>query len=55
MYLVETGIAKKAERVIIEQGLEMSRPSEIYVRADGVRNVRVGGYCAKVFEGAMTL
>jgi trans-2,3-dihydro-3-hydroxyanthranilate isomerase len=54
-YLVETGIAKKGERVIIEQGSELSRPSEIYVSADGARNIRVGGYCAKVFEGSMTL
>ncbi len=54
-YLVETGIAKPNERVIIEQGSEMFRPSEIYVSAAGLKNVRVGGYCAKVFEGAMTL
>ena len=50
-YLVEAGIATEYERVIIEQGSEMHRPSEIYVAADGLRNIRVGGYCAKVFEG----
>jgi len=50
-YLVEAGIATKNERVIIEQRSEMNRPSEIYVAADGLRNIRVGGYCAKVFEG----
>lgn len=54
-YLVDTGIARSGERVIIEQGSEMLRPSEIYVSAEGVKNIRVGGYCAKVFEGAMTL
>jgi trans-2,3-dihydro-3-hydroxyanthranilate isomerase len=54
-YLVQTGIAKANERVLIEQGSEMQRPSEIYVTAEGLRNIRVGGYCAKVFEGSMTL
>jgi trans-2,3-dihydro-3-hydroxyanthranilate isomerase len=54
-YLVQTGISKPNERIIIEQGNEMSRPSEIYVSADGLKNIRVGGYCAKVFEGAMVL
>lgn len=54
-YMVATGIAKKGERVIIEQGSELLRPSEIYVTADGSSNVRVGGYCAKVFEGTMLL
>lgn len=50
-YMVEMGIATKNERVIIEQGGEMRRPSEIHVAADGLRNIRVGGYCVKVFEG----
>jgi len=55
-YLVETGIAKPGERVIIEQGSEMHRPSEIFVSSGaGRKNVRVGGYCAKVFEGALVL
>jgi trans-2,3-dihydro-3-hydroxyanthranilate isomerase len=50
-YMVEMGIATKNERVMIEQGSEMRRPSEIYVAAEGTRNIRVGGYCVKVFEG----
>ena len=41
------------------QGVEMKRPSDIFVRAsfDGARvhNVRVGGYCAEVMRGELTL
>jgi trans-2,3-dihydro-3-hydroxyanthranilate isomerase len=53
------GIAAPNERVMIEQGLEMKRPSEIFVRAnrDGgvVNNVRVGGNCIEVMRGEITL
>lgn len=47
------------ERVLISQGVEMKRPSEIYVRAekrgDKVTNVRVGGHVVIVGEGSFTL
>jgi trans-2,3-dihydro-3-hydroxyanthranilate isomerase len=54
-YLVRNGIAKANERVLIEQGTEIGRPSQIYVSADGLRNIRVGGYCVKAMEGALLL
>jgi trans-2,3-dihydro-3-hydroxyanthranilate isomerase len=47
------------ERVLISQGVEMKRPSEIYVRAekmgDKVTNVRVGGHAVIVGEGEFRL
>ncbi|BDC51140.1 phenazine biosynthesis protein PhzF [Bryobacterales bacterium F-183] len=52
-YLVRNGIAKPNERVLIEQGTEIGRPSQIYVSADGLRNIRVGGYCVKAMEGSL--
>jgi trans-2,3-dihydro-3-hydroxyanthranilate isomerase len=52
-------IAAPNERVMIEQGLEMKRPSEIFVRANRdagvVNNVRVGGNCIEVMRGEITL
>ena len=53
------GVAKSDERVLIEQGIEMNRPSEIFVRAekqvDRVVNVRVGGHAVKVGQGKFIL
>jgi trans-2,3-dihydro-3-hydroxyanthranilate isomerase len=47
------------ERVLISQGVEMKRPSEIYVRAEKsggkVTNVRVGGHAVIVGEGQFML
>jgi trans-2,3-dihydro-3-hydroxyanthranilate isomerase len=58
-WMVAHGFAKPDEQVLIEQGLEMKRPSRIFVRAgrDGaaVRNVRVGGYTAEAVRGELTL
>jgi trans-2,3-dihydro-3-hydroxyanthranilate isomerase len=58
-WMVAHGVAKPDEQVLIEQGIEMKRPSRIFVRAgrDGaaVRNVRVGGYTAEVVRGELTL
>ena len=55
----ESGAAASGERVLIEQGLEMKRPSEIFVRADReadkVVNVRVGGNCIEVLRAEITL
>jgi trans-2,3-dihydro-3-hydroxyanthranilate isomerase len=43
------------EQAVIEQGLEVHRPSRIFVRAeksgDRVINVHVGGYCVEVARG----
>ncbi len=49
------GVARSGESAIIEQGLEMRRPSRIVVRAeradDRVVNVRVGGEVVEVIRG----
>ncbi len=54
-WMVAHGIAHPDERVLIEQGLEMKRPSKIFVRAsrsdNGVVNVRVGGNAVEVMRG----
>jgi trans-2,3-dihydro-3-hydroxyanthranilate isomerase len=53
------GVAPSGERVLIEQGMEMKRPSRIFVRADKtgdrVTNVRVGGYAVEVARGEVRL
>jgi trans-2,3-dihydro-3-hydroxyanthranilate isomerase len=58
-WMVRHGLAKPDQQVIIAQGIEMNRPSDIFVRAglDGVRvhNVRVGGHCVEVIRGELTL
>ena len=58
-WIVRHGLAKSDEQILIHQGVEARRPSEIYVRAtrDGekVTNVRVGGYAAEVLRGTVTL
>jgi trans-2,3-dihydro-3-hydroxyanthranilate isomerase len=52
-------VTKDNERVLISQGVEMKRPSEIYVSAqksgDKVTNVRVGGHAVEVGEGEFRL
>lgn len=58
-WMVAHGVAKPEERVIIEQGVEMGRPSQIFVRAsrkdDRVVNVRVGGNVVEVLRGEVFL
>jgi trans-2,3-dihydro-3-hydroxyanthranilate isomerase len=58
-WMAAHGIAAPNERVMIEQGIEMKRPSEIFVRADReadcVVNVRVGGNAVEVMRGEFTL
>jgi trans-2,3-dihydro-3-hydroxyanthranilate isomerase len=58
-WMVHHGLAKADEQVLITQGVEMKRPSQIYVRASRddtrVHNVRVGGYCAEVIRGELML
>jgi trans-2,3-dihydro-3-hydroxyanthranilate isomerase len=53
-WMVAHGVAQPGERVLIEQGIEMKRPSQIFVRAskDGNRvvNVRVGGNAVEVMR-----
>ena len=54
-WMVANRVAQPDERVLIEQGVEMNRPSQIYVRAslkdDRVVNVRVGGNVVEVARG----
>ena len=49
------GVLERGETAIIEQGIEVHRPSRIHVRAeksgDKVVNVHVGGYCVEVARG----
>ena len=57
-WMVQHGVAKPDERVLIEQGIEMKRPSRIFVRAsrsnDRVVNVRVGGNVVEVLRGELS-
>jgi trans-2,3-dihydro-3-hydroxyanthranilate isomerase len=67
VWMVAHGVAKPDERVLIEQGVEMKRPSRIFVRAsfdnnrDGKRsdnrivNVRVGGHAVEIMRGEVFL
>jgi trans-2,3-dihydro-3-hydroxyanthranilate isomerase len=58
-WMVAHGVAKADERVLIEQGMEMKRPSRIFVRAsrndNRVVNVRVGGNSVEVMRGEFFL
>jgi trans-2,3-dihydro-3-hydroxyanthranilate isomerase len=58
-WMAKYGIAKSDERVLIRQGVEMNRPSEIFVRAtsqgEQISNVRVGGHAVEVLRGTATL
>lgn len=58
-WMVAHDIAASDEQVMIEQGLEMHRPSCIFVRAtkrdNQIVNVRVGGNCVEVLRGEITL
>jgi len=56
-WMVEHGVARPDEQVLIEQGVEMKRASWILVRAsrrnDRVVNVRVGGNVVEVLRGEL--
>ncbi len=58
-WMVAHGVARPDERVLIEQGIEMQRPSHIFVRAsrrdNRVVNVRVGGNAVQVLRGELSL
>jgi trans-2,3-dihydro-3-hydroxyanthranilate isomerase len=57
-WMVANRVARPDERVIIEQGLEIQRPSQIFVRAaradNRVVNVRVGGNAVEVLRGEIS-
>jgi trans-2,3-dihydro-3-hydroxyanthranilate isomerase len=54
-WMVRYGIAQPEEIVHIEQGVEIKRPSHLFVRAakagDRITNVRVGGYAVQIMQG----
>jgi trans-2,3-dihydro-3-hydroxyanthranilate isomerase len=58
-WMVAHGVAEPDHRVRIEQGIEMQRPSRIFVRAskrdNRVVNVRVGGHAIEVIRGEVFL
>ena len=62
-WMVAHAVAAPDERVLIEQGLEMQRPSRIFVRAsrsvnqhdNRIVNVRVGGNAIEVMRGEVFL
>jgi trans-2,3-dihydro-3-hydroxyanthranilate isomerase len=62
-WMVAHGVAQPDERVLIEQGVEMKRPSRIFVRASSdskrsdnrVVNVRVGGHSVEIMRGEVFL
>jgi trans-2,3-dihydro-3-hydroxyanthranilate isomerase len=58
-WMVQHGVAKSDEQVVIRQGDECRRPSEMHVRArreDGrVSNVCVGGYAVEILRGTVVL
>ena len=58
-WMVAHGVAEPDQRVLIEQGLEMQRPSRIFVQAsrhdNRIVNVRVGGNAIEVMRGEVFL
>jgi trans-2,3-dihydro-3-hydroxyanthranilate isomerase len=58
-WMVRHGLAKSDAQILIHQGLEARRPSEIFVRAtregEKITNVRVGGYAVEVLRGTVSL
>jgi trans-2,3-dihydro-3-hydroxyanthranilate isomerase len=58
-WMVAHGVAQPEERVLIEQGIEMKRPSRIFVRAsktdNRVINVRVGGNAVEIMRAEVLL
>jgi trans-2,3-dihydro-3-hydroxyanthranilate isomerase len=58
-WMVRHGLAQSDQTVHVLQGVEIQRPSHIFVRAtkDGVKikNVRVGGHAVPIMEGTLTL
>jgi trans-2,3-dihydro-3-hydroxyanthranilate isomerase len=58
-WMVRHGLVPPDEQVRIDQGVEISRPSQIFVRAsrsaDVVTNVRVGGHAVQIMRGVVEL
>lgn len=58
-WMVAHGVCEPEQQVLIEQGIEMRRPSRIFVRAarrdNRIVNVRVGGNAVEVIRGEFHL
>jgi trans-2,3-dihydro-3-hydroxyanthranilate isomerase len=58
-WMAQHGVAKNDEQVVIRQGVECRRPSEMHVwatrEAERVTNVRVGGYAVEILRGTVVL
>jgi trans-2,3-dihydro-3-hydroxyanthranilate isomerase len=58
-WMVQHGVFEPDRRILIEQGVEMLRPSRIFVRAsrqdNRIVNVRVGGNAVEVLRGEVFL
>jgi trans-2,3-dihydro-3-hydroxyanthranilate isomerase len=61
-YLVQHGVVAPRDglaRIVIEQGLEIGRPSvihvEVAVRGDSITQVKVGGEAVTILEGEIRL
>ncbi len=58
-WMVQHGLAKSEQQILIHQGVEAGRASEIHVRAtrenERVTDIRVGGYAVEVLRGTVTL
>jgi trans-2,3-dihydro-3-hydroxyanthranilate isomerase len=58
-WMVQHGVANSDEQVMIQQGVECRRPSEMHVRArregERVTDVRVGGYAVEILRGTVVL
>lgn len=58
-WMAKHSVARDDEQVLIRQGYEMHRPSDIYVRArrqgERVTDVHVGGFATEILRGTVTL
>jgi trans-2,3-dihydro-3-hydroxyanthranilate isomerase len=58
-WMVKYGVAQSDETVLILQGVEIKRPSQLFVRSSKngttISNVRVGGHAVLVMEGDASL
>ena len=57
--MLRYGIVPPEQTVHVLQGVEIKRPSHIFVRAskqgETVKNVRVGGHAVQIMEGTFSL
>lgn len=58
-WAVKYGVLASGQQGMIEQGIEMRRPSKIYMRAtrtaDSVTDIRIGGSAVQIFRGEANL